>query len=1264
MSAEAFQALIASGKPLLVVDLRQDYIYRQWHIAGSVSRDVSEFKRLVQTSPQDFLSRPVVVLCDGGLESEEFATALQGARNQVEYRNPAAFGLSEPAYNLMHAIDNSRRHYGVQPPPEQPVSVVGGVGLLRAKYKDHQLRAVRHVPLSLAEQWAEQGEARLLHLKEKDLTSNPGLADLREFLRLKDGPTVIRYQEGVNADQLELRLSADDTSMRLYTTEAYSNTLLTSNTAIRALSLVRRSFQAVFSEHWVAALLALQVLSTVAFRFWELRLNLRNARPFYVSTPLFGAVFSLGIWFICATHWDWYEVPFGIALTSTSTEFILYVAAALWVALVINGIFPLDPRSMFEPLGESLEETAGQKAKRWLRRIRYRKWIIAFYALVAFALPVLMNEYLNTPLPALLSILIAAYIPFIFDQVFARAIRFGRARRQSSEGQRWLLQLCGVKYGKGEKAFEIESFDPHRPGCIKVTSNGGCLHLGVCSAEIVAAEQSSTPLPDHTREALVLLCHRVFWSLDSDFIVACDAQLSVIEVRAIESTSSPSHVLHCAIFHEAVDGGPDDTLSFDATPWEEQLRNPTPLTTDIVRQRFTEFGATISALKFYAIHPSIQNKPGYHLCHLGNKMYKNVTKEQALLGNSKVGQWVQRFTLIPIMLLFVEQAENEWIHRIEPDYKRQRSKLLSLRGDCAEPGKTLRHIHRLLQKLTARSAIWQEKIALAHVTLYQHIQQVCTELNLDTPSILQQQAGSISAPQTSVMADHGYELYRAQEPVRGDEEVTIPPRLNRLVAAWKTAEQLRQRTQDHYLLQLGAIAELMGPLGERLGIGNTLAFLQLHEFKRVGSPRFQARLAELIAKRKQRWQHRELLDLPARMSIEDLERLDMTAPAAATTETGIQGIRGVRVSGEGFPVRGQATIVANMTDISGATAQSILVVPQIEPKWVPELSAGKIRGIVSERGGMLSHAAILLREAGIPAIMSAQGACQIIESGDLIALASSGEVQKIDDKKANWLWLEQLDAPLQQSSKAARLGVLIGEQLPVPPGVCVSEGVLQACIDSQVTPETDAENSAPQFLEDLQLPEQGMRVLQEIVDTLRFPDGGLIVRSTASIEDRANQTMAGLFRSEGPVDDLNALSEAVCKCWLSKWEFAEHHPASFTLDLIIQHYVIASLGGVLFTRHPVTAEEVFIIEVNEGAAKSVVDGSNIPTRYELDLEGRVRAHEGSTTLPPSLLKSLIEHGKQLQAMFGEAQDIEWVFDGKDLFIVQARDCASVPMESR
>ena len=191
------------------------------------------------------------------------------------------------------------------------------------------------------------------------------------------------------------------------------------------------------------------------------------------------------------------------------------------------------------------------------------------------------------------------------------------------------------------------------------------------------------------------------------------------------------------------------------------------------------------------------------------------------------------------------------------------------------------------------------------------------------------------------------------------------------------------------------------------------------------------------------------------------------------------------------------------------------------------------------------------------------------------------------------------------------------------------------------------------------MPERGIKILKEIVESLQIPPGGLIVRSTASIEDRAHQTMAGLFRSEGPLHDFNRLLEAVCKCWQSKWEIKQHPPTSFRLDLTIQHYVDASFGGVLFTRNPVTLENVFVIEVNEGAAKSVVDGSNIPTRYELELDGQTRTHEGPVTLPASVLKSLLEYGRQLHKLFGRAQDIEWVFDGANLFIVQARDCGDL-----
>lgn len=63
---------------------------------------------------------------------------------------------------------------------------------------------------------------------------------------------------------------------------------------------------------------------------------------------------------------------------------------------------------------------------------------------------------------------------------------------------------------------------------------------------------------------------------------------------------------------------------------------------------------------------------------------------------------------------------------------------------------------------------------------------------------------------------------------------------------------------------------------------------------------------------------------------------------------------------------------------------SILVVTDITPDWLPQLK--QIAGIVSEQGGMTCHGAIVAREMGVPAVVGATGATELIQSGSWIQL--------------------------------------------------------------------------------------------------------------------------------------------------------------------------------------------------------------------------------------------------------------------------------------
>jgi len=75
-------------------------------------------------------------------------------------------------------------------------------------------------------------------------------------------------------------------------------------------------------------------------------------------------------------------------------------------------------------------------------------------------------------------------------------------------------------------------------------------------------------------------------------------------------------------------------------------------------------------------------------------------------------------------------------------------------------------------------------------------------------------------------------------------------------------------------------------------------------------------------------------------------------------------------------------------------ADSILVSHYFEPGWINLFS--KAAGIISEKGNLLSHTAILCREMGIPSIVAAKGILKQLKTGDLIKMnGATGEIERL-----------------------------------------------------------------------------------------------------------------------------------------------------------------------------------------------------------------------------------------------------------------------------
>ncbi|NIK61768.1 PEP/pyruvate-binding domain-containing protein [Kribbella shirazensis] len=76
---------------------------------------------------------------------------------------------------------------------------------------------------------------------------------------------------------------------------------------------------------------------------------------------------------------------------------------------------------------------------------------------------------------------------------------------------------------------------------------------------------------------------------------------------------------------------------------------------------------------------------------------------------------------------------------------------------------------------------------------------------------------------------------------------------------------------------------------------------------------------------------------------------------------------------------GPARIVRGPSDFPTVRPGDILICPLTDPAWTPLLSIAA--GVVTETGGILSHAAIIARERGIPAVLAVPNATTQIPNG-------------------------------------------------------------------------------------------------------------------------------------------------------------------------------------------------------------------------------------------------------------------------------------------
>jgi pyruvate, water dikinase len=196
-------------------------------------------------------------------------------------------------------------------------------------------------------------------------------------------------------------------------------------------------------------------------------------------------------------------------------------------------------------------------------------------------------------------------------------------------------------------------------------------------------------------------------------------------------------------------------------------------------------------------------------------------------------------------------------------------------------------------------------------------------------------------------------------------------------------------------------------------------------------------------------------------------------------------------------------------------------------------------------------------------------------------------------------------------------------------------------------------------------------------------DADVAVRSSATVEDSAEASFAGLQDTYLGVAGVPSVHDHVCRCWASLYNDASVAyrrrlglpEADVSMAVVVQRMVAPRAAGVMFTRSPVTGDRsVVAIEATWGLGSALVSGDVTPDSFIISkvtgeiatrrVATKIKIHSYRSNGPgvtveetpaslreaPSLtddeIRALAAIGRQVEAHFGAPQDIEWaLLDG-------------------